>query len=856
MKHTWYDPAAWFITGGTDEDSADSGTSGYRKAIEICWLVVIFLIPVFFNPLGHHQFDFVKTLLLQVLVITMFGLWLANRIKCQSYHQHIKWKALIDSPLKISILIFGLMFIISTAASITPEISFWGTWQRGSGGLSTLLCWITFFFILTHQVRSHNQSMRILYTLLLTSAVVSVVGILQHYVPAVSTLFGWSATTRVFATIGNPLFLSNFLAMTIPLNLALQIYAFRQRGKRSPGNNTLSVASSVLLAIQFWCLLLAQYSVTVLAFIIGAVSFIALLGFVEKRKPLLITGSAILIIITVMAAVVVGPALITANNETSPGDDSSVPISDEMGLTTIKYRAEYWRAAADIVYRTPEVPFTENSPATVRRLIGYGPETFILVAQQYPFQETINHYISQRTGALILDRPHNHYLYLATTVGVLGLAAFIAIMAIYFRNMFRFLGQATRDNERLIIIALIAAMVQYTINNIFNPVSITTELFFWLLLGLTPLVGRMVSKNQQQSVAYNGEKIPHQQNSTDIGIRVKYSGVIAIVSLALLVFIAAGVTVRPFLADMEFQKAKKFEQVNSELTIFAYNQTVRLEPRYPEYWSNMGAYIFNNAVAAPTDTVRERLVDFSIETYEQALAREPYLAFRNYSMADMYCYRAYCGSADKWARALELYDRAARLCPWNPVILNKWALALIIKGDLYAARNKLEQSAMTYPEWVETDFLAGLLILEEGENDAAADSLVTIIEQHPESLKKLSDTCFTLYLYDLVVPVHNSVQEYKRNHPREWAPHAIQGITCFFSGHPEHSIVEFDTAMYLVPEDEAGSIFGVALDLAGKSPHFKALLAGSAPAWRTKLSGIPGADRWLKALDKLAEAGL
>ncbi|GEM_PF-558376 len=856
MKHTWHNLIACLGTDGTDESRFNSGTSGYRGAIEVCWLVIIFLVPVFFNPLGHQQFDFVKTLLLQALVITMFGLWLANRIKCQSYHQHINWKALIDSPLKISILVFGLMFIISTAASITPEISFWGTWQRGSGGLSTLLCWITFCFILTHQIRSRTQLMRILYTLLLASAVVSVVGIMQHYVPAISALFGWPATTRVFATIGNPLFLSNFLAMTIPLNLALQIYAFRQRGQRSPGNNAPSVALSVLLALQFWCLLLAQYSVTILAFIIGAVSFIALLGFVERRKPLLITGSTALIGITVMAIVVAGPLLVTGNDETSPGYDSNVLISDDLGLTTIKYRAEYWRAAADIVYRTPEVPFTGNSPATIRRFIGYGPETFILVAQQYPFQETINHYISQRTGALSIDRPHNHYLYLATTIGVLGLAAFIAILVIYFHNMFHFLAQTARDNERLIIIALIAAMVQYTINNIFNTVSITTELLFWLLLGLTPLMGRMVSRNQQRSVAHNGEEIPQQQNGTGIGIRVKYSRVISIVSIALLVFIAAGVTIRPFLADMEFQKAKKFEMVNSELTIFAYNQTVRLEPRYPEYWSNMGAYIFNNAVAAPTDAVRDRLVDFSIETYQQALAREPYLAFRNYSVADMYCYRAYCGSADKWPRALELYDRAAQLSPWNPVILNKWALALILKGDLGAARNKLEQSAMTYPEWVETGFITSLLILREGENYAAADSLVTIIEQHPERLSKLADTCFTLYLYDLVVPVHNAVQEYKCNNPHEWAPHAIQGITCFFSGHPEHSIVEFDTAMHLVPEDEAGNIFSVALDLARESRHFETLLADLAPAWRTKLSHSPGANRWLRELDELAKDDL
>jgi hypothetical protein len=66
-----------------------------------------------------------------------------------------------------------------------------------------------------------TQLLRAFYALLLSSGIVSLLGILQHFFPGIMpNAFFSKYSGRVFSTVGNPLFLSSFLAMVIPFTLA------------------------------------------------------------------------------------------------------------------------------------------------------------------------------------------------------------------------------------------------------------------------------------------------------------------------------------------------------------------------------------------------------------------------------------------------------------------------------------------------------------------------------------------------------------------------------------------------------------------------------------------------------------
>ncbi len=253
---------ACFRAAAMDGGLPDSGISGFRKVLEGCWLAVIFLVPVFFNPLSHQQFYLNKALLLQVLVITMLALWLADWLANRSSYPPPGWRHMTKSPLHLAVLAFGLMTIIATIASITPSVSFWGSYNAPSG-LITLLYWILFFLIIAQQLRRRSQLLRAVSTLLLSSAVVSIIGIAQHYLPGMNSLFHWPIASRVFSTTGSARELSIFIAMVIPLTMALLAYCWQ--GKEREGKRRgyrIPAALVTLLVLQFWCLSLAQYSVT------------------------------------------------------------------------------------------------------------------------------------------------------------------------------------------------------------------------------------------------------------------------------------------------------------------------------------------------------------------------------------------------------------------------------------------------------------------------------------------------------------------------------------------------------------------------------------------------------------------
>jgi hypothetical protein len=290
----------------------DTGSSAYKRALEITWLAVIFLIPLFFNPQGNQVFVLPKATLLQFLVITMLAFWVADWLLSQSSRRKLAWQDIFASPLHITILVFGLVAVLSTAASITPAISFWGDYYR-KAGLLTLICWIIFFLIIAQQIRNRAQLFRAVYTLLISSGVVSILGILQYFFPDVllpDTLYYLFRSThggRVFSTIGNPLFLSSFLAMVIPFNLAFIVYWW---GKRKEGNNTkILIGLVILLALQFWCLWLAQYSVTILLYVISVVFFILLWGIVKRKRLMLGLGAASLLALVIIAGVLLAPFL-------------------------------------------------------------------------------------------------------------------------------------------------------------------------------------------------------------------------------------------------------------------------------------------------------------------------------------------------------------------------------------------------------------------------------------------------------------------------------------------------------------------------------------------------------------------
>jgi tetratricopeptide (TPR) repeat protein/O-antigen ligase len=824
-------------------ENQNTGVSIYKRALEIIWLAIIFLVPLFCNPLSHQACYLNKALLLQFLVISMLAFWVADWILNRASYKEPKWRGIFTSPLHLTILVFGLLTILATAASITPAISFWGSYFRKAGSL-TLVCWILFFLIVAQQLRNRTQLLRAIYTLLLSSGIVSILGILQHFFPGI--LPNLECTGRIFSTPGNAISLSAFLAMVIPFTLALSVYLW---SKRKEGNNArILISLVILLALQFWCLWLAQYSITILLYIIAPIIFIILLGIVKRKRLMLSLGALSLIALVIIAGLLLAPLLLSGPSAETPEPDDlkPVPTSEELGLQTLGWRVEYWQSSINIVTKSPEVPFSNDRLHSLRRLIGYGPETFIVTFQLFLPENMEEHH---NLLSVPLTRPHNHYLYLANSIGLLGLMSFISILVVFFYLCFRYLSKAKTDIVKLLLIAMVAGMIQYMADIFFNPVTMSPELVFWLTLGFVPVLGRLTTGDEpKQTKKVADSNKPDSSHKSDASkIRRYLSACCAL----LLIVIGIGITTRPFLADMYLQKGFNLQAGRSEKAVLAFDKATKLAPGEAIYWHCLGLYEFSVARILKEGSLKTEILTLSTSAFEKARELEPYIAYRYHVLADVYAYWANTGDMDKWPLALSLYEKSSQLIPDNAIILNKWSLALIVKGDLDEAQKKLDYAASIDPGWAETSFLYGLLLAKEGKGDEAVLKITTPIQDNPANLDYFIDLCRRLALYDTISPLSETLETSINKVFDDWTTHALLGVTSLFDGNLDKSLDEFNTSMLLVPNDDAGYLFRVTLKLSNLSPQFKTALPTVATEWRAKLAQSPERDTLLPQLDKL-----
>jgi len=600
--------------------------------------------------------------------------------------------------------------------------------------------------------------------------------------------------------------------------------------------------------LQFCCLWLAQYSITILLYVIAPIIFIILLGIVRQNRLLLSLGAVSLLILGVIASSLLAPLFFsTPSADTTITEDlESVPIYEEVGLITLDWRVKYWRSAIDIFAESPEVPFSNDRLHDFRRLIGYGPETFIVTFQLF-FPEKVKSENTYRSE--LVDHPHNHYLYLPATVGLLGLISFLSILAVFFYLCLRYLRRATTDIDKLLLIAVVAGTVQYMADIFFNPSTIPPELVFWFMLATVPVIGRFIRIQETASAEFE-ETARLERGAAPCVSRARF--LVSLGCAVALIIIGIGIAIRPFLADIYFEKGLKLQSAHSEHAIYAFARATEIAPEESIYWHFLGAYSDSVARCITEEPLKTEVLSLAIRAYDKAQELRPYIAFEYYSIADSYTYWAATETADKWHTALSLYDKASRLFPDNAVILNKWSLALIVKGDLDEAGIKLDHAASVDPDWAETSFLRGLLLAREGENDEAVSELIAPIQDNPANLNYFIDLCRSLILYDMVSPLSDSLKIYTQETPDDWTAHALLGTTSLFSGNADKSLDEFNSAMLLVPDDDTAALFRAIIKLSNMSPVFKTALPGVAAEWRDKLSQSPERDTLLPQLDRLA----
>ena len=196
--------------------------------LEAGWLVAILAIPLFFNIHSERVFEPDKLALLRSLALVMSAVWLARLVDNRAWQNLGRLRpsnaaAIWHRPFVLPVLALVLVYALATLFSISPRVSWIGSYQRLQGTYTTL-SYIVIFTLMAATIRTPSQVRRIVSTAIVASIPVALYGMIQHFghdpLP-----WGGDVQERVAGHMGNAIFIAAYLIMVVPLTLGRIIEA-------------------------------------------------------------------------------------------------------------------------------------------------------------------------------------------------------------------------------------------------------------------------------------------------------------------------------------------------------------------------------------------------------------------------------------------------------------------------------------------------------------------------------------------------------------------------------------------------------------------------------------------------------
>lgn len=364
---------------------------------EVLWLAIMVVIPLTMNVAGMRTFEAAKLAAVAPLAALAFCAlmvaWIEGQVRLPA--------GLIREPALIGFAALTACAIVATASSDAPWIAFFGDYFRREGLVSWLIYAILFAAVLG-LLRTRIQLERLIDALLLASVVPCIYGLQQRYgydFFSTAGLGGGAATARPGANLGNPIFLSAYLLLLIPVTIARLLGTAKPWGLRAPW--------ILLLGLQLFTALLTQSRGPLLG-LAAALFLLALLSGAAYRSRALVLSA-------IIAVLLLGAALLALNFVPAVQFAfKDYPLVQRFAFTagtsfTANSRIGIWQMGVDAFIQAP----------WWRQLIGAGPD-----AAHFSYFPHLPIWVMRIEGYTeTIDRLHSEWIETAMTLGALGALA-------------------------------------------------------------------------------------------------------------------------------------------------------------------------------------------------------------------------------------------------------------------------------------------------------------------------------------------------------------------------------------------------------------------------------------------------
>jgi len=392
--------------------------------LEAGWLVALMLAPLFYNAHSQNIFEPDKSAIIRSIALLLLGVLLAGVLtNTAALADPRKWLSVMAHPLPAAAVLAVCAAVISNIFSLSPRISFWGSYLRSQGVLA-LLGYVLLFAVTAAWLRTTAQMQRLFQVVVVTSLPISLFGIVQHF-GADSVLWNYQLQDRIITTLGNPIFAGAYFVMILPLALVSAFWSWQhlkaEHTNRAWHIGTLAI-DLLAVALALLAMLYTGSRGPALAWLGGTVlGGLALLAATGQRRY---TTA----LITIGAAGAISLLILNLNIPALAGLRNSRTLTRYAHLldkqdTSSSGRILIWQSAWQAFSPRPPITYPDGEIDTrnpLRPWLGYGLEVFDLGVQAFS-QPSFGR-------AQMPDRAHNETLDVLVTGGALGLIAHLTLL--------------------------------------------------------------------------------------------------------------------------------------------------------------------------------------------------------------------------------------------------------------------------------------------------------------------------------------------------------------------------------------------------------------------------------------------
>jgi O-antigen ligase len=728
------------------------------RAIEAGWLACVALVPIAILP-HDATANFIsapKIFLLRSLALALVALasiaWLTSFAAASDASQPLsaRLRQRIDdarlrlraNPVVLAALAVLAATLISFLLSPLKGVS-WSGYEPGTDSYSvlSLLSYLAIFGVIAARLRTEQQLRRLLWVLTASAFLLGIYGIAQRY--------GFEPfmpeplrSRRVSLTLGNPIFSSAYMLMTIPLTLALwQSY----RGRYSAPLH--AALGGALIAPQLFAVVFSLSRGTNISLAFGFIVFLVLMALVYGRRTAVGPAASIGLALALTLAINFVPVQGIESSSSQLGNRlTSIGPAFTPSGGGLTGRYDNWQTSWNIFLNIPWVedslyPELPGLPfASLHRIVGYGPDLFGDAYQ-------IAGGSGEGNGAGDLARhAHNFLLHTLIELGLLGVLAYAALIGAMALVLRRILLAARADAAPtfigLIAIGLTAVIAARLLEQTTGKAQLADLTLSWVIAGIVATLVAIRAASPP-AAADSSPRRPRAARRTTRSSAASSIGAVPILSALIVIATLVAWWQVPLTDARALRLSALARAGDPNLAVDLYQQAIDVAPHVVTPRVRLAQGLVGAASADPDPTTSERTLARAYEVNRAMRERHP-VTHRTWQIAGLVnLARAQLDPA-LWPDAIYDNEVAAHINPgqWPPLERLAWTLALAGETDraLAAADAARMVGAENNPNAYVVYYLQALLEGDRG-NWEASDAAFAVLETftHPDVARMIDD---------------------------------------------------------------------------------------------------------------------